>query len=160
AFAELPPEQRANPSMASWPDGEAYLEQQRRRLPAHKFRRLHLNLPGAPSGAFLDPDALIAAIVTARRSIPPAADRAFVAFVDMSGGSSDDATLAIAHEENGKSIVDLVIKQNGEPPFNPREAVRKFVGTLKAYGLRRVTGDNYAGLTFKQDFEALGIIYT
>jgi hypothetical protein len=160
AFAELPPDRRANPSMASWPDGEAYLAQQRRRLPAHKFRRLHLNLPGAPSGAFLDPDSLITAIVSGRRSLPPDAERAYVGFVDMSGGSSDDATLSIAHEENGKSIVDLVIKQNGDPPFNPRQAVQKFVGTLNAYGLRRVTGDNYAGQTFKQDFEALGITYT
>ena len=54
AFADLPPEERANPSMGSWPDGRAYLEQQRRRLPTHKYRRLHLNLPGAPDGAFLD----------------------------------------------------------------------------------------------------------
>jgi hypothetical protein len=33
AAAELPPEQRANPSMASWPEGAAYLEQQKLRLP-------------------------------------------------------------------------------------------------------------------------------
>ena len=39
AFTELEPERRANPSMASWPEGAAYLEQQRRRLPAFKFRR-------------------------------------------------------------------------------------------------------------------------
>jgi hypothetical protein len=43
AFADLPPEQRANPSMASWVDGAAYLEQQRTRLPVGRFRRLHLN---------------------------------------------------------------------------------------------------------------------
>ena len=54
AFAELPPEQRANPSMQSWPEGAKYLAQQKRRLPApDKYRRLHLNLPGAPTGAFL-----------------------------------------------------------------------------------------------------------
>ena len=124
-------------------------------LPAHKLRSLHLNLPGAPSSAFLDPDAVLAAIVTGRRSLPPDTERAYVAFVDMLGGSSDDATLLIAHEENGKSIVDLVIKQNGDPAFNPRQAVRKFVGTLKAYGVRRVTGDNYAGQTFEQDLRPL-----
>jgi phage terminase large subunit-like protein len=33
-FADLPPEQRANPSMSSWPDGVAYLLQQRTRLPS------------------------------------------------------------------------------------------------------------------------------
>jgi hypothetical protein len=98
-FAELPPEQRANPSMASWPGGAAYLEQQRRRLPAHKFRRLHLNLPGAPSGAFLDPDSVISAIVHGRRTLPRIAANSYAGFVDMSGGSSDDATLSIAHVE-------------------------------------------------------------
>ena len=41
---DKPPELRANPSMASWANRE-YLEQQLRRLPSHKFRRLHLNLP-------------------------------------------------------------------------------------------------------------------
>ena len=44
-FADLPPEERANPSASSWPEGNGYLEQQRRRLPANIFRRLHLNLP-------------------------------------------------------------------------------------------------------------------
>jgi hypothetical protein len=39
----IAPEQRANPSMASW-GNSGYLEQ-RRRLPTHKYRRLHLNLP-------------------------------------------------------------------------------------------------------------------
>ena len=68
AFAGLPPEQRANPSMASWPEGAKYLEQQKRRLPTHKYRRLHLNLPGAPEGAFLDQGKVLAAIVPGRRS--------------------------------------------------------------------------------------------
>jgi len=43
AFANATPEDRANPSRASWADPR-YLDQQRSRLPAHKFRRLHLNL--------------------------------------------------------------------------------------------------------------------
>ena len=158
-YAELPPEERSNPSMPSWPDGAGYLVQQKRRLPAHKYRRLHLNLPGAPTGAYYDPDSVIAAIIPRRTSLPPDLICEYVAFVDMSGGSSDDATLGIAHVEAGKTIVDLVIKQNGDAPFNPRHAVTKFVGTLRAYGIRRVTGDNYAGSTFKHDFEAAGISY-
>src|SRR5262249_37939114 len=63
SFAELPPEQRANPSMGSWPEGPAYLEQQRRRLPTSKYRRLHLNMPGAPAGAFFDQGVVLAAVV-------------------------------------------------------------------------------------------------
>jgi hypothetical protein len=45
--ANLPPEERANPSWQSWKEGLGYLGTQRRRLPSSRFRRLHLNLPGA-----------------------------------------------------------------------------------------------------------------
>jgi hypothetical protein len=158
-FAELPPEQRANPSMASWPEGPAYLEQQRRRLPAFKYRRLHLNLPGAPSGAYLDPDMVCTALVTGRKVLPPGKGIKYAAFVDMSGGSSDDATVCIAHKADSKVIVDLVEKQAGRPPFNPRDAVRKFAGIIRSYGLSRVVGDKYAGETFRRDFEAENIAY-
>jgi hypothetical protein len=158
-FADLEPELRANPSIGSWPEGRAYLDQQRRRLPTHKFRRLHLNLPGAPNGAFLDQGAVLDAIATGRIALPPQAGVRYVGFVDMSGGSSDDATLSIAHKAGSRAIVDLVISQAGAPPFNPRTAIKKFVGVLKEYGLNRITGDNYAGETFKADFEAAGITY-
>jgi hypothetical protein len=159
AFADLEPELRANPSIASWPEGRAYLDQQRRRLPTHKYRRLHLNLPGAPNGAFLDQGAVLDAIVTGRKMLPPRPNVDYVAFVDMSGGSSDDATLSIAHKVDRRAVIDIVVKQDGETPFNPRTAVKKFVGILKQYGLREVTGDNYAGETFKVDFEGEGISY-
>ena len=52
-FAKLPPEERANPSIASFTSG--YLEQQRHRLPSNKFKRLHLNLPVSSELAFIDP---------------------------------------------------------------------------------------------------------
>jgi hypothetical protein len=159
AFAHLEPELRANPSIASWPEGRAYLDQQRRRLPTHKFRRLHLNLPGAPNGAFLDQGALLDAIATGRKVLPPQSGNKYVAFVDMSGGSSDDATLSIAHRQDGRAVVDLVIAQDGGVPFNPRSAVRKFARVLKEYGVSQVVGDNYAGETFKRDFEGEGIQY-
>src|SRR5262249_3314615 len=60
-FADLPPEQRANPSMAMWGNPE-YLAQQQRRLPAHKYRRLHLNLPGLPEGSAFQPEPVMDAI--------------------------------------------------------------------------------------------------
>jgi hypothetical protein len=144
--------------MSSWPEGMLYLEQQKRR-PTHRYRRLHLNLPGAPEGAFLDQAAVMRAIVPGRRSLPPEKDRRYCAFVDMSGGSSDDATLAIAHAEGRRTVVDLVAKQAGSPPFNPRDAVKKFAGILKEYGIASETGDQYAGQTFKADFETQGIAY-
>ncbi len=158
-FAGLEPELRANPSIASWPEGRAYLDQQRRRLPTHKFRRLHLNLPGSPNGAFLDQGAVLAAIVAGRNTLPPQPGIRYAAFVDMAGGSNDDATLAIAHKNGQRTVVDLVVSQAGRPPFNPRSAVAKFAGIIKQYGTRRVVGDNYAGQTFKSDFANEGIAY-
>jgi hypothetical protein len=158
-FAHLEPELRANPSIGSWPEGRAYLDQQRRRLPTHKFRRLHLNLPGAPNGAFLDTGAVLGAINGGRTSSPRRLDVRHVAFVDMSGGSSDDATLSIAHKVGSRAVVDLVESQAGSAPFNPRTAIKKFAALIKSYGLSSVTGDNYAGETFKADFESEGISY-
>ena len=159
AFAGLPAEQRANPSMASWPEGPAYIEQQRKRLPTSKFRRLHLNLPGAIDGAFYDADALVRAIVPGLRVLSPDRAQRYVGFVDMSGGSNDDATLGIAHMEGRRRVLDLLVSQDGKPPFNPRNAVTKFVRYLREYRFTRVIGDAYAGLTFRNDFEEHGIAY-
>ena len=160
AAAELPPEHRANPSLASW-GNPGYLAQQRRRLPTHKFRRLHLNLPGAPDGAAFDGDAVMSSIFTGRKRLPPVQGRRYVGFVDMSGGSSDDAVLGIAHrdKETDRAVLDLLASQTGAPPFNPRKAVEKFADLLKEYDLTTVVGDAYAGQTFRLDFSGLGINY-
>jgi phage terminase large subunit-like protein len=160
-FENVDPEQRANPSMASWPEGRGYLEQQKRLLPSHKFRRLHLNLPGLPDGAAFDADQIMVAIVTGRAHLPPERGRRYVGFVDMSGGSGDDACLAIAHrEKNSKRIIlDLIVSQSGKPPFNPRHAVKKFAELCKSYSATHVYGDKYGGETFIRDFKEHGIKY-
>jgi hypothetical protein len=159
AFAELEPELRANPSIATWPEGRAYLDQQRRRLPTHKFRRLHLNMPGAPNGAFLDQGAVLDAIVPGRRMLPPQNGLVPTAFVDMSGGSADDAVLCLSTKDGNRAIINLVVSQDGPIPFNPRQAVKKFSSVLHEWGIREVWGDNYAGQTFKADFMEHGIRY-
>jgi hypothetical protein len=160
AFRDLPPEQRANPSMVSW-GNDGYLEQQRLRLPTHKFRRLHLNLPGAPEGAAFSAEHVMAAIVTGRKRLPPEKDIKYIAYVDMSGGSNDDAVLGIAHQDKTtkRAVLDMLISQTGSPPFNPRRAVLKFAGACREYGLAKVTGDAYAGETFRADFLENGIRY-
>ncbi len=76
----------------------------------------------------------------------------------MSGGSNDDATLGVAHMEGRRRVLDLLVSQDGKPPFNPRNAVTKFVRYLRDRGTR-VIGDAYAGLTFRNDFEERGIAY-
>ncbi len=154
-------EQRANPSMASW-NNPGYLEQQKRRLPTHKYRRLHLNLPGMPDGTYFDAERVLACIMAGRRELKPLPDVRYVGFVDMSGGSSDDAVLGIAHcdDVTGRAALDCVVSQTGRAPFNPRDAVRKFAAVLQTYRISNVTGDRYAGETFRADFSDLGISYT
>lgn len=159
-FQDKEPEQRANPSMVSWGNDE-YLTQQRRRLPTHKFRRLHLNLPGMPDGTYFDAEKVLDATIEGRTVLKPNKEINYTAFCDMSGGSSDDATLAIAHYDliKEKIILDLITSQTGLPPFNPRHAVKKFAKLLKKYNVYSVTGDRFAGRTFRQDFQDEGISY-
>src|SRR5204863_5958058 len=104
-FADADPETRANPSRASWAD-QGYLEQQRRRLPSHKYRRLHLNLPGLPEGSAFQPDPVMAAVRRGTALWSPQAGRNYRAFVDMSGGSGDDAVLAVgfSDEEEERAV--------------------------------------------------------
>ena len=156
-FATLEPELRANPSFGSWADGVGYLEQQKRTLPTHRYRRLHLNLPGAPEGAVFDQGKVMSCVVRGRKALPYVEGVVYFCFVDMSGGSRDDATICIGHEENGRVIIDRLEQQAGSPPFNPRAAVQKFFALMREYHISRLTLDGYAGLTFRCDFESYGV---
>ena len=158
-FENALPEDRANPSRGSWSDAN-YLEQQQRRLPAHKYRRLHLNLPGLPEGSAYSVEKIMDAVERGVRVRAPVNEVEYFAFVDMSGGSNDDSTLAIAHEDaEGRAVVDRVMNQGQRPPFDPRKAVERFASVLKEYRIFSVTGDRYAGNTFVSDFESLEIAY-
>jgi phage terminase large subunit-like protein len=150
-------EDRANPSRGLWEDPN-YLTQQQARLPAHRYRRLHLNLPGSPEGAAYQVEVVMEAIERGVRERAPQSGVSYVAACDMSGGSSDDACLAIAHTDaDGRAIVDKVLNQGQRPPFDPRRAVERFVPVLREYGCTSVVLDAYAGETFKADFEGYGI---
>lgn len=157
-FEDFEAWRRANPSQIVT---EQYIEQQKKRLPSHKYRRLHLNEPGMPDGTALDAEAVMSCIIEGRKRLKPQSDVTYSAFVDMSGGSNDDAVLGIAHHDGtkDKAVLDLIIAQTGTPPFNPRDAVTKFANMLKQYGIYTVTGDRYAGETFRQDFLDHGIRY-
>jgi len=159
-FQDKEPEARANPSMESW-GNPGYLEQQRKRLPTHRYRRLHLNFPGMPEGAFYDAEKVMDSVVEGRKVLTKQDGVRYRGFVDMSGGSSDDACLGISHldKDKKKVVLDLVVSQTPRPPFDPRRAVAKFAKILKVYGVHRVIGDAYAGQTFRKDFEENGITY-
>src|SRR5262249_41108466 len=124
------------------------------RLPMHRFRRLHMNLPGLPEGAAYQIEPIMDAIdrgVVRRSPVPGVV---YSAFVDMSGGSNDDAVLAIAHRDaEGRLVLDVVMNQGPHPPFDPRNAVERFAVLLKTYAMHHVVGDKYAGQTFIADFQ-------
>lgn len=158
-FATADPETRANPSRASW-GNDGYLSQQRRLLPAHKFRRLHLNLPGTPEGSAFAAEPVMDAVARGVAVRRPEPGVAYGAFVDMSGGSSDDAVLAIGHRDrDGRAVLDCLQDQGQAAPFDPNLAVARFVRTLRSYHVNAVVGDQYAGRTFAAQFEAAGITY-
>jgi len=157
AFEDKAPHARANPSSAAFSDD--YLDQQQRRLPAHKFRRLHLNLPGQPEGSAFQPEPVMDAVERGVIRRPARNGIDYQAFVDMSGGSSDDAVLSIGHMEGQQMLVDVVMNQGAPAPFDPRLAVERFANTLREYGVHRVRGDRYAGQTFVKDFERHRITY-
>jgi hypothetical protein len=67
-------------------------------------------------------------------------------------------TLAIAHRDrNGTVILDLVRERR--PPFSPEQVVNEFSAVCKIYGVRKVTGDRYAGEWPREQFRKAGVQY-
>jgi len=97
------------------------------------------------------------AIVAGRYELPRLSGVNYAAFVDPSGGSADSMTLAIAHREGERAILDAL--REVRPPFSPESTVRDFAALLKMYGLSSVTGDRYAGEWPRERFREHGITY-
>jgi len=81
----------------------------------------------------------------------------YVAFVDPSGGRRDQFTVAVAHRQKDKAIVDLV--RAWRPPFNPEQVTKECSEILKPYRIRMVTGDAYGGEWPREQFRKHGINY-
>ena len=155
--------EEANPSL-NGPLGPtlADIEDAKRSLPSWSFRRLYQNLPGQPDGAAYDAAIVQSCVVPGRTVLAPKPGTSYQGFVDMSGGGSDDSTLAIGHVEDGIAIVDLLMDQGPRRAghtFSPQETVTKFAATLKQYGCHAVTGDRYAGSWPAVEFGKHGVSY-
>jgi hypothetical protein len=107
--------------------------------------------------AWIDPETCAACVVRGRRELPASSGTQHVAFVDPSGGSSDSMTLAIAHRDGERLIVDLVRERR--PPFSPDDVVLEFAAALKSYGISSIHGDRYGGEWPRERFRAHGIGY-
>jgi len=72
----------------------------------------------------------------------------YVGFLDAATGSGRDSlAVSVAHEEarGGVRVAVLDCAREWEPPFEPNAALGEAAALLKSYGVRRVTGDRFAG---------------
>ena len=81
-----------------------------------------------------------------RYELPPMASVTYYAFTDPSGGAADSMTLAIAHREGERGILDCVREVKAPFCFSPEAVVKEFAAVLSLYNLTKVVGDRYSGL--------------
>ena len=107
--------------------------------------------------AFITLEAIDAVTIPDRLELPMLGSELYLGFVDPSGGSADSMTLAIAHAEDDKVILDCV--REIRPPFSPDSVVEDFVKVLRTYRLSEVYGDRWGGEFVREQFEKRGISY-
>jgi hypothetical protein len=96
-------------------------------------------------------------VVAGRRELSPADGIHYRAFTDPSGGGRDTFTVAIAHRQGDRIVVDCL--RAWTPPFNPTGVIAKAAALLKSYRCHAVTGDCYAGEWPREAFRSHGIEY-
>jgi hypothetical protein len=115
--------------------------------------------------AFVGHDVLEAGVAPGRGDLPRQAGLTYVAFVDPAGGSygGDSMALAVAHRQfepgRDEAIVVIDVLREVKPKFIPDEVCAEFADLLRGYGIRRVSGDRYAGTWPEERFKAHGIAY-
>jgi len=102
-------------------------------------------------------EAVGACVVEGRLELPPLPDFGYRAFCDPSGGSNDAMTLAVAHREGERVVLDLVRERR--PPFSPQDVVEEFADLLKRYRVGELVGDRYGAGWVSERFSQAGIRY-
>jgi hypothetical protein len=106
---------------------------------------------------FVDREILEGCVTRGVAVRPPLPDLSYFGFVDPSGGSSDSMTMAVAHNESGRVVLDCIGERKA--PFSPDSVVSEFAETLRSYRISTVTGDRYAGEWPRERFAAYGVTY-
>jgi hypothetical protein len=106
---------------------------------------------------YVSREAVMACVASERRELPPVSGVNYVAFVDPSGGSADSFTLAVAHRQGERGVLDCIRERR--PPFSPDAVVTEYAALLKSYRVTTVRGDHYAGSWPADRFRAHGIRY-
>ena len=106
---------------------------------------------------FVSREAIEAAISPGATVRAPIDGVPYFGFVDPSGGSSDSMTMAIAHNEKGAAVLDVIAER--KPPFSPESVVAEFAAVLKSYRISMIRGDRYAGEWPRERFKVHGVEY-
>jgi hypothetical protein len=106
---------------------------------------------------FVSRETVDAITTPGRTLLPPIDGVTYTAFVDPSGGSSDSMTLAIAHMDANRAVLDLILERR--PPFSPDDVTREFANTIKSYGITTVSGDRYGGQWPRERFAQYDVDY-
>lgn len=102
--------------------------------------------------AFMPGEAVENVVVPGRFELPRIEKAHYAAFLDPAGGSgSDSFTLAVAHKEKSGNIILDCIRER-RPRFSPKEAVKEFSDTLKAYGITSAHSDRFGGEWVREAF--------
>jgi hypothetical protein len=110
------------------------------------------------TSTLFDPDCLAACVADGVREREPDAAMRYGSFTDAASGSGKDAfTLAVAHFDGGRAILDAV--RAWKPPFNPSGVIAEASDLLKSYRLSETTGDRYAPGFVSEGFRTNGITY-
>jgi hypothetical protein len=98
------------------------------------------------------------AVVPDRRELPPVHGVEYVGAIDVSGGSVDSMTMAIAHAGPDNTVVlDLV--REARPPFNAEQVTSEFMAEARRYNIARVVGDRFGGEWPREAAARYGVTY-
>jgi hypothetical protein len=107
--------------------------------------------------SFVAREVLDAAVIPGRFEQPPITEVRYIAFVDPSGGSADSMTLAVAHSEHDRYILDAI--REHRPPFSPEAVVAEFADLLRTYRIDGVVGDRFGGEWVREQFAQHGLSF-
>jgi hypothetical protein len=108
--------------------------------------------------AFIPEEAINAITIQGRYELPPQSNITYTAFTDPSGGRKDAASLSIAHITKDSKVISDVAR-SWKAPHDPAMVVCEQAEILKAYRIKKVIGDKYAGAWPEQEYRKYGITY-
>jgi hypothetical protein len=82
----------------------------------------------------------------------------YFAHIDPSGGQNDSMTVAIAHREGDRVLLDLI--REWKAPFSPDDVTDEMVKIIQGYRITAASGDAYAAQWVQNAFRQRGIAYT